>query len=99
MPVVQADGCPHELSGGRTVADYIAFLLQHRLNAVRLPLSAHWINTNAVVGTACGAYSGQATLAVLEDVLVRARRHAPPAPACNRLQLPPRFTHADHPPA
>ena len=68
----QANGCPQELQK-HTVQAYVAFLKQHRFNAVRLPLSAALVNANSPVGSSCGAYSGQATLSVLDDVLVKLR--------------------------
>ena len=74
---LQAGGCPHQLWSGNTVDQYIAFLVLHRFNAVRLPLSAWWVNENANVGSQCGAYSGQPALTVLDDLLVRLQRSRP----------------------
>ena len=53
---------------------YVDFLVTHRFNAVRLPLSATLVNSNTAASSSqCGDYSGQATLAVLDDVLTRLR--------------------------
>ena len=69
----QADGCPHELWRSYRAQDYVDFLSQHQFNAVRLPLNSVIINSNGVVGSACGEYNGQPTLAILDDILTRLR--------------------------
>ena len=38
----QANGCPHQL-WMYNVTQYIDFMLEHHFNAVRLPLSAHYV--------------------------------------------------------
>ena len=68
---MQADGCPHAL-WNYGVADYIAFLVEHDFNTVRLPLSGVLINANAPTDFwGCGEYNGWAPLAILDDVLLR----------------------------
>ena len=70
----QASGCPHELWKSHGVQAYVDFLTTHRFNAVRLPLSAALVNSNAAASSSeCGGYSGQPTLDVLDDVLTRLR--------------------------
>ena len=70
---MQADGCPHDLSSN-TLQSYLDFLSANGFNAVRLPLSADWVNNGArTVDSQCGEYSGQAFTAVLADVLTRLR--------------------------
>ena len=82
----QADGCVHEL-WRHTVSSYISFLVEHDFNAVRLPLSAYWVNEDGAVGSNCGSYAGQPSLTVLDDVLTRLVRsrglksHPRPPPA------------------
>ena len=71
----QENGCPDELAK-HSVGEYVDFLVQHRFNAVRLPLSAALVNANHVVGSRCGIYYGQPTLTVLDDILVRATQSA-----------------------
>ena len=66
----QQNGCPHQLYRHR-VDEYIAFLVAHRFNAVRLPLSGALVNSNSIVGGSCGAYRGMPTMSVLDDVLLR----------------------------
>ena len=54
------------------MSDYINFLVQHRFNSVRLPLSTHWILSNNVVeASQCGEYASMRHLDVLDDVLTR----------------------------
>ena len=67
----QADGCPHALWSGTTVDAYISFLVRHRFNSVRLPLSSVLVNDNTAVGFNCAGFRGQSTLLVLDDVLTR----------------------------
>ena len=71
----QASGCVHEL-WRHGVQEYVDFLVAHRFNAVRLPLSAALVTANSfrVWGSRCGAgYSGWETLDILDDVLTRLR--------------------------
>ena len=67
----QADGCPHVQGSG--VQATIDFLVNHRFNSVRLPLSTAWVNGNWLAGQSCGEYSGLPTLSVLDDLLSRLR--------------------------
>ena len=74
MLVVQAgfqtSGCVHRLWDD-TVEEYIAFLVEHQFNSVRLPLSVQWILTNGKTTGVCGEYEGWATLDILDDVVIR----------------------------
>ena len=51
--------------------EYIAFLVEHRFNSVRLPLSVQWILTNDETNGLCGEYEGWATLDILDDLVIR----------------------------
>ena len=67
----QADGCVHAL-WRYSVDDYIAFLVTHRFNAVRLPLSGALVNDDAnVTHWSCGSYTrrGWNGLRILDDVV------------------------------
>jgi hypothetical protein len=44
----QADGCPHALET-HNVSSYLAFLHANGFNAVRLALSAHWLQRYALI--------------------------------------------------
>ena len=66
----QASGCVHRLWDD-TVEEYIAFLVEHRFNSVRLPLSVQWILTNDETNGLCGEYEGWATLDILDDLVIR----------------------------
>ena len=69
----QASGCVPEL-WRHNLQSYIDFLVEHRFNAVRLPLSAPIIAANAATGGLCGEYAGMRTLDILEDVARRLKR-------------------------
>ena len=66
----QASGCVHRLWDD-TVEEYIAFLVEHRFNSVRLPLSVQWILSNDETDGLCGEYEGWATLDILDDLVIR----------------------------
>ena len=66
----QASGCVHRLWDD-TVEEYIAFLVEHRFNSVRLPLSVQWILSNDETNGLCGEYEGWATLDILDDLVIR----------------------------
>jgi len=68
----QADGCPFQVAGAH-LSDHVDFLVQHSFNAVRLALSAAWVNGNWLASSACAEYAGMPTLAVLDDTLGQLR--------------------------
>ena len=69
----QKSGCVHAL-WNYALQQYIDFLVEHRFNAVRLPMSVEIIQANAVTGELCGEYQGWPTLEILDDVIVRLQR-------------------------
>ena len=58
----------HDLQG------YIDFLVEHRFNAVRLPLSAQIVGENQEVGGLCGEYYGWQSLDILDDLVLKLQR-------------------------
>ena len=69
----QEHGCVHEL-WRYSVAEYLAFLERNAFNAVRLPLSASLVSSNAALPATCGEYAGRLTLDALDDLILRLQR-------------------------
>ena len=87
----QASGCVHEL-WRRNVSDYVDFLVRHRYNAVRLPLSGYIVQQPSFVIEGDSAWRvkvpelGSARARLLR--LLRARLVAPCSSALPGRQLP-----------